>query len=201
MARNQCWSRSNGCCLMGCDMGVKSLIKQAWADPVGSKVIATGILSLLAIVATGFKAIRDPLFTAIATSLTWLCAETRVPNAVLLLGVFAVGIAASKAVMQARRVPQAMWRTYAEDVFDGIKWRWKVGSDATIYRLRPFCPQCDCEMQYSQLGQYDAAPSLGLHCIQCEYGVVSKANNPDDLEDRVRRLVGMQLRKRGAPTT
>jgi hypothetical protein len=182
-------------------MGVKSLIKQAWADPVGSKVIATGILSLLAIVTTGFKVIRDPLFTAIATTITWLCADTRVPNALLLLGVGAVGVAASRAVMQARRVAQGMWRKYAEDIFDGIKWRWKVGSDASIYRLRPFCPNCDCEMRYAQLSPYDAAPSLGLRCIQCDYGVISKVNDPDDLEDRVRRRVDMQMRKLGAPTS
>lgn len=176
-------------------------IKQVWVDPVWSKVIAAGICGLLAISgAAAFKSIRDPLLAVCTASVIWLCADTRVPNVLLLLGVLAMGAAACWTVMHVRRIPIAKWREYVEDVFDGIKWRWKVGSDATIYRLRPFCPRCDCEMRYVHLSPYDAAPSLGLRCIQCEYGVVAKVADTDDLEDRVRRLVDLQMRKSGAPT-
>jgi len=86
---------------------------------------------------------------------------------------------------------------HQEDHLYGMKWRWALSNDGTIYRLACFCPACDNELIDVKMNHriYGHPPSFTFSCDRCkeEVGVVETVGSEEPL-DRVKREIRRRYR-------
>ncbi len=80
---------------------------------------------------------------------------------------------------------------YNEDMFLGVKWRWKYDNMNTLDRVASFCPVCD--MQLICNTTYDGIRS-DLKCERCNRIHYSHNGDYDDIESRVEMEIERNLR-------
>jgi hypothetical protein len=169
--------------------------RRIWADPVWSKVISAVILAAFpAAAAYNWWA---EVVAAIAIAARFLLAATPVPNWLLgivglcVIVVVSIIIFGLYAWLHPRVVPS--WRSYREDVFLGLKWRWRYDDDGRIYRLLPFCPSCDF-----QIVPHDASDAGGLRirflCDGCARPEITVNGALAEILDRVARHIERKIR-------
>jgi hypothetical protein len=98
----------------------------------------------------------------------------------------------------AREASGSSWRAYTRDVFpgfDGAVWRWQYSSSGnTLLRAAPFCPRCDMVL----FQRYQGASPIGFRttflCEHCRWESVEIEGSPDEIEDRVKRLIDRKVR-------
>lgn len=177
-----------------------------WSDPVWSKVIASGILALLCVVAAAVTRFHEQSHAAFLAVRSALVGDVRVPAYAVALGGAAVLAAAVQVVMVATRrllpfvVREAKWRQFREGDYHGMRWRWKVSDDGWVFDPKPYCPHCDCELRTRDRSPYQAAPELLMGCDGCGFCAVLSTESEDDFVQTVKRLISRDLRARGAPS-
>lgn len=172
------------------------MLRRAWSDPVWSKVIAGAILAVAAALWTFFAGWWPDIANAVGAAFDFVTAKTLTPN--WLLGLLslcscALVIIAALAIIDARSGPLMV--TYRMDRILGVKWRWKYDANLAIYDLAPFCPTCDFQAIYVDLGQH-RFPHLGIKCEDCNqvFADFKSVTLISEIEDRVEREIQRKLR-------
>lgn len=177
-----------------------SLLKKIWGDPVWSKVIATGIVAVVAVVAT-YLAGWWPTFAAFAKKVaSFGAATTTVPNWLLILLslcavalLFFLGIALWTIIApgSSEPLPRA---SYREDDFFGIRWRWSYNTDGDIVRLMSFCPGCDYQIYPRDVSGYQEPEHLKYNCDDCGARINEFKMPEEEIESRVIRQIHKKIR-------
>jgi hypothetical protein len=143
------------------------------------------------------------LFDALAAVWRFFITSSPVPRwliALLVLITFGSVYALLKQTLRAlaKAAAESSWRAYTQDVFlgfDGALWRWQYSStDSTVLRVAPFCPRCDMVL----FQRYEGANYIGYQtkflCENCQWESTEIEGSPDQLEDRVKRLINRKIR-------
>jgi hypothetical protein len=129
---------------------------------------------------------------------TWAWTTTPVWNAafygmILILAVALV--AAVVGIIRSLRRPE--WYKYAEDIFDGVLWRWRY-SDRRIVDLVPLCPNCDMALAYRsslKSAGWGFGQDAELFCERCDDAIIQKYSGPyHQLEHSIIRKVDRNIR-------
>jgi hypothetical protein len=180
----------------------KSRIAKLWHDPVWSKVIAVAGISILGAIWSYFQGLWPAIGAPIAYAMSWTFKQrTPIPNWLLIL-LYASGVAT--VVIVAIRVwaviSPAGWRSYVEDEFFGVRWRWRYGHDGGVYDLHSFCPVCDYQVYAANASYFRTAPRIEYRCENCGGRVLAGFDGvPEEVENRVIRHVQQKLRTSSWP--
>lgn len=174
--------------------------KTIWSDPVWSKVIAAAILGAAAIGGTYFfnwwpaihRYSADALCFAVRTStipnwLTGLLALLSVPTLLLALGLL-------WEVVRPKKPEFADWRSYTEDNFFGLRWRWRYAGQS-ITEPHTFCPHCDFQIYPLPANGYGSAGNrVKFHCDSCHANLGAFDEGWISLADKAERFAQQKLR-------
>ncbi|MBD3676790.1 MAG: hypothetical protein HUJ27_00115 [Rhodobacteraceae bacterium] len=177
------------------------MLKKVWTDPVWSKVIATGIIAGVGVLITSLGGWWPEVIIAINDIWLFLVATTTVPNwflsllvicSLLMLGVLLIGV---WSLFRSESQPSDLWRTYREDYFFGLRWRWDYGSDAShIYLLTAFCPHCDLQVHPVDIARYSGVNRYEYKCEDCNVNLKTFDMPIPQIEDKVIRQIQKKIR-------
>lgn len=174
-------------------------VKRFWTDPVWSKVIAAGILAVLAGMITRLLGWWPGILRGIAIMAHWLGARGLLPNwlaIVLLVVVAANGVAALRRFFRGLAATAAdgpHWSEYTTDVFLGLRWRWKV-ADNVIVDICAFCPSCDLQVRPRNASTFASVDRVDFKCDNCDRVLATFEEPYEVVEDRATRFVQQRLR-------
>lgn len=86
------------------------------------------------------------------------------------------------------------WRSYREDLFFNLKWRWNYADDDFIYPLHTFCPNCDFQVYSKYASSYRGIDHISFECESCGRQLGKYSESTESLEDKVKRSIQQKLR-------
>ena len=106
-------------------------------------------------------------------------------------------IRAAATTTKKQKPPPSPLLNYREDIFEGVRWRWRYTYDRLDMPddITASCPNCDLDMAPQRLG----IGYTGFVCRDCKKEVAA-IHHPDDstVYGRVENLIGRELRRKGA---
>jgi hypothetical protein len=167
--------------------------KKIWVDPVWSKVISAVIIGG-GITAWASVHWWEKLQHAWGVTLGFLAADISLPRWLLLLMIcWIVGTVGVIAItfISARGEPVSDWRSYNEDMFLGLRWRWKIDfGNPTL--ITSFCPECDYPLD-NYLGHKHEGCTKFV-CSHCAKTLVSIPGDINFIENRIYNLIQLSVR-------
>lgn len=153
---------------------MRNVVKQLWADPVWSKVIAGGITALVVGIVGTMTPLASEGMAGLVAAWHFLGRATPTPNWLLaililiaLIAVCVVGLALIRELLSAGTQTAApSFTDYNMDVFSGILWRWRY-YDSRPIDLAPFCPHCDFQIAPQMDMAFSGMDRLFFRCDQC----------------------------------
>lgn len=171
---------------------IRKLVMIVWKDPVWSKVISVGALALLASV---------PVYhwwQQVLIAWQYVIADTTVPRWLfwfLVLWVASTIVVAIAILVSANRQPEPVtWRSYNEDEFFNLRWRWTYNSMDRMRNLCSFCRRCDYQLHAITEGLYYGNDSAKYVCTHCNQTSLSFTESCDELEHSVTKRIQLALR-------
>jgi hypothetical protein len=126
-----------------------------------------------------------------------LVQRTSVPNWLLgLLMVMALFFTAMVVGAVLPRRPR--WRSYTEDTFFGLVWRWRysiVVGEGLPVDLTAFCPRCDFEVRHEPASGDRAVEGIAYRCDGCSLPLGTFNESAFSLHSKVERFVQQRIRK------
>lgn len=174
------------------------MLKKIWNDPVWSKVIAAGILALIAVITT-YLDWWPNIWTFLSNSLAFIKAYSLVPNWLLaIFGLLAIPtIVLITFFMYSLLKPNSQntpdWKTYTSDTFFGICWRWQYYNNA-MNDMHTFCPHCDFQIFPQNASAYNAVDRIAFHCDSCHRSLGSFNEPYISLENKAKRFAQQKIR-------
>ncbi|MEQ8486070.1 MAG: hypothetical protein RIB46_17060 [Pseudomonadales bacterium] len=171
------------------------MLKKLWNDPVGSKMIATAAVALLAFVASYLAGWWPTIWDAIKSFFLWFGETTPTYNWILVIAGCLILLVCVLAVAAFRSDRRTITHTlYTQDSFDGLTWRWKIGAEGFVWDLYAFCPRCDYQVFAHNASSYRALDVIQYSCDSCGYRTGEFEETVEHLESRVMRFSQQKLR-------
>ncbi len=174
------------------------MLKRVWKDPVWASVIAAGITSVGSYFAGWWPAINEFLGDA----WTFLFASSVVQNWVLgtvsLLAVPTIIFLLAflwKSIHPTEN-EQFDWRSYTQDSFFGLRWRWSYSSIDQIQRLNTFCPHCDFQVFPEGASSWEAVDRIRFKCDSCHSDLGVFNERYETLESKAERFIQQKIRNK-----
>lgn len=171
--------------------------KKIWSDPVGSKIISTGLLGIAALAGSYFLDWWSVVRSVLTSIWTFALAKTLTPNWLLavLIGLGGLVLFVLCVMLwQWMRPESPNWRSYVEDQFFGIRWRWRYGSTGAILGMHTFCPHCDFQIFPSNASAYSVVERIAFHCECCNSRIGEFSESFGSLQNKAERFVQQKLR-------
>lgn len=134
-------------------------------------IIALGVVDYL----TGWiRSIVPLLFQLPSASWEWLTSKNLVSNWIIVflfllaLPTVVFLIILLFAVSRRKNTNEEDAIKYREDIFEGIRWRWKWSGNVP-FDFKFFCPKCDCILEHLFRGIPDYNEHITLRCPSCGY--------------------------------
>jgi hypothetical protein len=176
------------------------MVKKIWSDPVWSKVIAAGILAVVATVGTYFLDWWPSVGAAVKKCYLFLLLTSKVQNWLLALicllclpTLILIGALIWNAVRSQGTSKGLGWRTYTSDLYFGLRWRWKYFDNGNIYDVYTFCPHCDFQVFPHNTSLYGVI-RIGFNCDSCGRMLGEMNESWNSLENKVKRFIQQKLR-------
>lgn len=178
------------------------MLSKLWRDPVWSKVIASGLVATLVAAVAYFRGLWPAIGRSFAGGWIWLSGSTSLNNwlllllstctgiVILLLGVLAWAALGARSDKDSSR---SGWRSYTEDTFMGLKWRWGFSSDGEIIHIVPFCARCDYQIRPVIRREYQGDTTT-YPCEDCGHSVGPFDDRPSGVESQVARKIQKRIR-------
>ncbi|WP_413664871.1 hypothetical protein ACG1BZ_06285 [Microbulbifer sp. CNSA002] len=174
------------------------MLKGIWKDPVWSKVIATGILAVIASFGTYIFGVWPEIGSAFSQAWSFTIASTSTPNWLLalmaipcILLIFSVLVEIKGKISASE--PTKTWKSYTRDNFLGLLWSWRYTGNK-IYNLHSLCPQCEYQILPKDVSAFSAVPRYDYSCEDCGYSAGSFEGYPEDLLQKVQLKIQKGLR-------
>ncbi len=176
------------------------MIIKIWKDPVGSKVIAAGIIASLAGLITYFTGlwpticswslkIKDFIFTSSSVP-HWLIGIMAIPCILLIVSLMSQLFEFLK-----KKQSQLPWSTYNKDIFWGVEWHWSYDQNGNINRILSFCPKCNFQLiEPIHNSAYDSVVRFNYFCEECKYKGEEFNFYPDEIKQKVTLKIQKNIR-------
>jgi hypothetical protein len=164
-------------------------------NSVVSGLILAAVISLLSLVPGGWAFASNIL----KVLWNWLIGEQPVRGWVLALlmacaaAVLVILVLITWSLIKGSKNSPVGWKTYTEDEFFGLKWRWRYGN-SSIYGVVCFCPVCDQQVYPQSRSSFRVIDRIGFTCDHCSRDLGEFDMNWDTLEDKVTRTVQRKIR-------
>ena len=171
-------------------------LKKIWHDPVWSKVIAVGVIAVIAAGITTAKGAWQSVWAEIIGAFLWLGETSAIYNWLWLLWAIVTLIVMGMiaiAFVQNRTMETVSFKEYNEEVFFDVQWRWQY-ADTMIVNLTSFCSNCDYQVFADSGLPYGASQPTVFQCEDCEYSPKPIDCSASELESRVKRSIHKRLR-------
>ncbi len=166
------------------------IFKNIWSDPVWSKVIATGILALLAYYISPDKW-TTYIISKVSSLVTWFFGLTETPN--WLLTIMAICVFLVVIILVVRLLGDSKQR-YTSDIFQGVEWHWTYDSLGRVSDLYPCCVKCQCQTIPNDVGAYRTQPKIVFICPSCDDVTSIFDKNTFDIEHEVKLFIQQKIR-------
>jgi len=175
------------------------MLKSIWKDPVWAAVISTGITAAIGAAGTYALNLWPTIGAWAAQAWSYMGRPSQVPNWVVwvlvLLGLPTIGGVAAIIWVAVRPTQEAeTLRTYTQDHFLGLRWRWNYFPSGKLEDPLPFCPHCDYQLQPHQASAYAAIDRIGFHCDSCGTDLPTFDESFDSLQGKIRRFIQQKIR-------
>jgi hypothetical protein len=174
------------------------MINKIWKDPVWSKVIAAGILALIASVSAYFLGAWPSIKAILSQAWSFVLSSTSVPN--WLLGIMMVPCLLLGYVLLiglkewlAGGESGVSFKNYTKDNFFGLLWMWRYSGNG-IDNLHSLCPRCQYQILPKDASFYAAVPRYDYICDDCGYSAGSIEGDPEELHQKVELKIQKALR-------
>lgn len=180
------------------------MLKSIWKDPVWSTVIATVIATAGGAFGTFFFGLWPAIGvwfasiwrlaaqpSQISNWLIWLLAVLAIPTLLMMAALVWAAIRHSPAESSAAADD---WRTYTQDEFLGLRWRWRYFPSGALEHPVPFCPACDYQVQPHHASAYNFIERICFHCDSCGRDLPEFNESFESLRGKVERFVQQKLR-------
>lgn len=169
-----------------------------WADPVWSKVIASGIVGAFVIMPTMFG-LWPTIWELLRRIGAFLSATSAIQNWLIGIGIvctiLVIAVAGILLVAVLRPTKNlAEWRAYVADHFVGLRWQWRYADDGSVVRLVPLCASCQYQVYPHNASAFRAVPSFAFRCDLCLAATPIFEGEPAELEDKIVRMIQQKLR-------
>lgn len=165
--------------------------KSSWVREVVVSLVTAGLIGLFSLIPGGWTW----LFALPGAIWAHLNRTNAMPNwSLYLLGLtalFTAGFLISSALQS--REPE--WKSYVEDRFLDVPWRWTYLGDS-IHAPWAFCPACDTTLIYEERwGGYANEPkTIHLHCERCNLERLRYEGNKNYLTALITRQIDRNIR-------
>jgi hypothetical protein len=175
--------------------------KKIWIDPVWSKVIASAILVTAGIILAYLKGWWQLFSHFVQRFISFLFTTTPIP--IWLLGVFSLslflvlivaGSMIRRILFPSQDTPS--FRSYVEDSFFNIKWRWRYDSSGGVFDLFSFCPHCDYQVHAENISNLRIVKHIGYYCDDCNRRLGDFEMSQQELKSRVIRQIHKNIRNK-----
>jgi hypothetical protein len=175
------------------------VLKKIWKDPVWSVVIATGIIAAFAAVSNYFLGWWTGVIAQLKKSWHFMQYTTPLPNWLIGILIFGAIAAISILLIKFKATPSKAItpKSYKDDIFFDIHWRWICDSFGGIHDLSSFCQICDYQIYPRNIVGYAAAGDHIVYiCEECQKTIhdFDVGLSVAAIEDRVIRLIQKNLR-------
>lgn len=175
------------------------MIKKLWKDPVWSKVIATGVIALLAYTGAYLLGLLPTIIAFVIQSWGFVTASSSVPN--WLIGIMAIPclmlcwelVVELKCRITPDASEQVSWKSYQRDNFFGLLWAWRYSGNS-IEGLHSLCPNCEYQVLPRDASAFEAVPRFECKCDDCGYSAGSFEGEPRELLHKVELKIQKELR-------
>lgn len=177
------------------------MLKAIWKDPVWSAVIAGGILAVTGAIGTFLLGLWPSIGgwfvglwdlglrpNELPNWVLWLLVVLSLPTLLLLLAF------AWEAVRPNSESASENWRTYTEDEFLGLRWRWKYFASGSLEHPIPFCPHCDYQVFPHSASAFNAIERIGFHCDSCGQNLPEFNESFESLRSKIERFIQQKVR-------
>ncbi|MCL4795763.1 MAG: hypothetical protein KJZ84_14475 [Bryobacteraceae bacterium] len=177
-----------------------ALLKKLWYDPVGSKVLAAGIVAVLAALLTYILELWPVFASFLITTYSFLRASTPVYNWLIGLVIVLIGLALRGFVAGHRKGGKGtLIIDYTSDEFFGVCWRWRIdeGMPHGIGHLHSLCPKCRYQILPRETMELRVSQWIvNFECQDCGYKGETQAGMWREVEQRVILKIQRNLRER-----
>ena len=165
---------------------------RVWRDAARGAVVGVAVL----LAATYFSEWWWPAVRGSAPDVyEMLARHTSIPNW-LLAGLVGIALVFTATVIGSLVSRRPRWRSYTEDEFFGLVWRWRysvVVGEGIPVDLTPFCPFCDLQVQpVLAAGGHDGIACL---CDGCGRTLGTFQESAFALQRNVERLIHRRIRR------
>lgn len=177
------------------------MLKLIWKDPVGSAVIAAFLLAVGGVVGTYLLDLWPVIGRWLVS--VWALADqpSRISNWIVWLStlfaiptVLVIVVAIWVSVRPNRKEASDSWRSYTEDDFLGLRWRWKYFQSGTLEHPIPFCPHCDYQVFPHHASAYNVIERIGFHCDSCGRNLPEFNESFESLRSKIERFIQQKVR-------
>lgn len=175
------------------------MIKTLWKDPVWSKVIATGILALLAYVGAYLLGLLPAIVDFFVRLWSFLIASSSLPNwliAIMAIPCLMLGwalLVELKDRMSNEDSEPVNWKSYKKDNFFGLLWVWGYSGNR-IDGLHSLCPNCEYQILPRNVSAYAVVPRFECICDDCGCSAGSFEGDPRELLYKVELKIQKEVR-------
>lgn len=181
------------------------MLKLIWKDPVGSAVIAGLILAVGGVVGIYLLDLWPEIGrwfvsflvlagqpSLISNWVVWLLTLFAIPMLLVIIVVTWVAVRPKRE--EAQEEANDNWRTYTEDEFFGLRWRWKYFQSGKLEHPIPFCPSCDYQVFPHHASAYNVIERIGFHCDSCGRNLPEFDESFESLSSKIERFIQQKLR-------
>lgn len=174
------------------------MLSKIWKDPVWSKVIAAGILMLIALISTYFLGAWPSIKAFLSQAWSFALSGTSVPNwllGIMILPFFLLGYVFLIVLKErlANDESGVSFQNYTRDNLFGLLWVWRY-SGGRINNLHSLCPHCQYQIIPKNDSSFAAVPRYDYACDDCGYSAGSIGGNPSELHQKVELKIQKALR-------
>ncbi len=174
------------------------MIKELWKDPVWSKVIATGVIALLASAGAYLLGLLPVIINFFVHLWSFVTASSSVPN--WLIGIMVIPCLmlcwALVVELKDRLTPEtsepANWKSYQRDNFFGLLWVWRYSGNR-IENLHSLCPNCEYQVLPREASAF-GIDRFECKCDDCGYSAGSFEGEPRELLQKVELKIQKEVR-------
>lgn len=170
------------------------MLKKIWNDPVGSKLIAKALWLIGPLFLIAAIYFYSWILSLLKSLWTFATSDTLTPNWMLgLLGAFSLMFLSLLGFFiwqwAVEEFSKPSYRDYREDIFFGMKWRWKYSTtEKSITIPRPSCPTCSYDIIPTRTSISSIVDiEYTYHCDNCEKDITKLKEQPEVTISKVER--------------
>lgn len=136
----------------------------------------------------------DATWDSVVSLFRWLTADVAVTRWWYFLLLICLVLQVGAVVMHLLgRLRRRDYHTYVEEIFYGLRWRWKWAADnapraGRPYQIAAYCPKCDLPPVESERENNESGVTIIEPCLRCgECGATFPLVHPREIEERIMR--------------